>query len=158
MLQVARAPLQILVLPFRRQNGKPEFAIFRRHDDGYWQGIAGGGDDRETPVEAARREAQEEAGIPISTPLYRLQATSTVPVVCIDENRRRHWPRDLFVLPNYAFAVDCSGIDLKLSAEHTDFEWVEYERAYDLLRWESNKVAIWELRERLSRGIMPKPE
>ena len=62
------------------------------------------------------------------------------------------------MLPNYAFAVDCTDIDLELSAEHTEFQWVEYERAHELLRWESNKVAIWELHERLSRGIMPKPE
>jgi dATP pyrophosphohydrolase len=62
------------------------------------------------------------------------------------------------VLPTYAFAVDCSTIPLRLSAEHTGFEWIEYERAYELLRWESNRVALWELNQRLSQGLMPKPK
>src|ERR1700694_2144546 len=123
MLGMPRAPLQVLVLPFRGKKGKLQYAILRRADDGSWQGIAGGGDDCETPVEAAKREAEEEAGIPPSTPLYPLQSTSSVPVACISEGQRKHWHRDLFVLPNYAFAVDCNNIHLRLSAEHTEFEW-----------------------------------
>ena len=136
---MARAPLQVLVLPFRRKAGKLEYAIFRRADDASWQGIAGGGEDLETPVEAARREAEEEAGVPSPVSLYPLHSTSTVPVTCISEDQRKHWPRDLFVLPNHAFAVDCSEIQLRLSAEHTELQWVVYETAYELLRWESNR-------------------
>ena len=55
-------------------------------------------------------------------------------------------------------AVIDAGLRITALREHTELEWVEYERAYDLLRWESDKVAIWELHERLSRGIMPKSE
>ena len=32
--------------------------------NGNWQAIAGGGEGQETPLEAARREVQEEGGIP----------------------------------------------------------------------------------------------
>jgi dATP pyrophosphohydrolase len=155
---MARAPFQVLVLPFRRREGTPEYAVFRRADDGSWQGIAGGGEDGESPVEAAKREAAEEAGTPLSVRLFPLQSTSTVPVTCIGEAVRRHWPRDLFVLPNHAFAVDCTDMQLRLSAEHTELQWVVYETAYGLLRWESNKISLWELNERLSQGMMPNPE
>ena len=34
----------------------------RRADDGSWQGITGGGENDETPVEAAKKEAAEEQG------------------------------------------------------------------------------------------------
>jgi len=157
-LGVARAPFQVLVLPFRRREGRLEYAIFRRADDASWQGIAGGGEDGESPVEAAKREAAEEAGTPLSVSLFPLQSMSTVPVTCISEGVRRHWPHDLFALPNHAFAVDCSDLQLRASAEHTELQWVAYETAYALLRWESNKISLWELNERLSRGMMPKPE
>jgi hypothetical protein len=36
-----RAPLQILVLPFREvRKSEFEYAVLRRSDDGYWQGAA----------------------------------------------------------------------------------------------------------------------
>ncbi|HEY2253948.1 MAG TPA: NUDIX domain-containing protein, partial [Planctomycetaceae bacterium] len=61
-----RAPFQVLVIPFRRiDGGSFVYALFRRQQatGGYWQWIAGGGEDDESPLEAARREALEEAGI-----------------------------------------------------------------------------------------------
>jgi dATP pyrophosphohydrolase len=153
-----RAPFQVLVLPFRHREGRLEFAIFRRADDGSWQGIAGGGEDAESPVEAARREAEEEAGIPTPAPLYRLRATGRIPAAGFGEENRRHWPRELVELPEHAFAVDCTGLDLPLSAEHTAFEWVDIEEANRRLRWASNRAALAELHQRLSRGVMPPPE
>ena len=58
---MARAPFQVLVYPYRktREDGL-EYALLKRSDAGYWQGIAGGGEDNETLLEAARREAYEE--------------------------------------------------------------------------------------------------
>lgn len=53
-----RAPFQVLVYPYRRlEGGLVNYALFRRSDAGWWQGIAGGGEGRESPEEAARREA-----------------------------------------------------------------------------------------------------
>ncbi|MDX9955097.1 MAG: NUDIX domain-containing protein, partial [Anaerolineae bacterium] len=62
---MARAPFQVLVYPYRRKlDGQIEIALLKRADAGYWQGIAGGGEDPESPLEAARRETYEESGIP----------------------------------------------------------------------------------------------
>jgi dATP pyrophosphohydrolase len=150
-----RAAFQVVVFPFRRNGAVLEYAIFRRADDGSWQGVAGGGEEGETPAAAARREAAEEAGIPATARLYSLQTTSTVPVTCIDEKQRRHWPRELFVMPNHAFAVDGQGCELRLSAEHSELAWLTFARAIELLRWESNRIALGELNERLSRDTLP---
>jgi len=54
--------------------------------------------------------------------------------------------------------VDCNDIDVKLSDEHTAFGWVELDEASERLRWASNRAALGELHERLSRGVMPSPE
>jgi dihydroneopterin triphosphate diphosphatase len=61
---MTRAPFQVLIYPYRRiQEDRFEYAIFKRADEGFWQGISGGGEDGESPLEAARREAFEEAGL-----------------------------------------------------------------------------------------------
>jgi len=78
--QVARAPFQVLIFPFHRTDSNLEYAIFRRADAGYWQGVAGGGEGEETPLEAARREAKEEAGISPESPFTALDAVSNKPV------------------------------------------------------------------------------
>ena len=58
-----RAPFQILAIPYRYENGIPYFCVLRRSDSDLWQFIAGGGEDKETPLEAAKREILEEGGI-----------------------------------------------------------------------------------------------
>lgn len=147
---MARLPLQVLVIPFRRsgENGY-EFAVLKRADEGYWQAVAGGGEDRETPLQAARREAFEEAGIPENAVFYRLDTFSTVPVYHFEA--RKHWPQDLYVIPQYFFAVDITGHEIVLSAEHTAYKWGSCEEIFELLRWESNRTALWELHEKLKK-------
>ena len=76
-----RAPFQVLVLPYSEDQGRITYAVFRRADAGYWQFIAGGGEGDEQPMEAARREAWEEAGIPRTASMFRLDSTNTVPVM-----------------------------------------------------------------------------
>src|SRR5688500_2763143 len=142
-----RAPFQVLVLPFRRTNGGLyEFALFLRSDAGYWQAIAGGGEEGESPLAAAQREAHEEAGIPTSAPYYRLQATASVPVHHFAA--RASWPRDLYVIPEHAFAVDVGAHGVVLSDEHQRVEWVAADTGESMLHWHSNRVALWELAER----------
>jgi len=83
---MARAPLQVLVLPFRRRgDGGIEYAIFRRadHADACWQGLAGGAEQGESAEQAAQREMTEEACIPADARLIPLDATASVPAVLV---------------------------------------------------------------------------
>ena len=56
-----RSPFQILVIPFKKNINQIKVAIFKRKNSLNWQFIAGGGEDNETPLEAAKRESHEEA-------------------------------------------------------------------------------------------------
>jgi dihydroneopterin triphosphate diphosphatase len=57
---MARAPFQVLVFPYRAlDDGDFEFAVFSRAAYRCWQGIAGGGEGEETPLQAAKRESLE---------------------------------------------------------------------------------------------------
>ncbi len=150
---MARAPLQVLVLPFRyAAGGSIEYAIFRRsdHADACWQGVAGGAEQGESAADAARREMMEEAGIPSAAPLLPLDTKASVPATEFHE--RDHWGSGRYVVTEHAFGVLLEdGQAITLSGEHTEYRWLPYEGALNLLRWDSNRTALWELNERLRR-------
>jgi dATP pyrophosphohydrolase len=63
------------------------------------------------------------------------------------------WGPEVFVIPEYCFAIEVRDSVLVLSAEHTEGRWASYGEARVLLRWDSNRNALWELNERLNRGL-----
>ena len=142
-----RAPFQILVIPFRRVEAGIEYAVLRRRDSSFWQFVAGGGEDTETPRDAALRETKEEIGIARPERLEELDSMSTIPKSIFAA--ADSWGPDIYVVPQYCFAIDATDAQLTLSNEHTEARWLAYEEAYSLLKWDSNKNALWELRERL---------
>ena len=149
-----RAPFQVHGFPFRESPvGSFEYAIFRRSDAGYWQAIAGGGEDDESPVEAAKREALEEANIPSSADFFFLQTRASVPVYHF--KARDTWPKDLYVIPAHYFAVRAAESEIVLSWEHTEYRWVDYVKAVRLVHWGHDKNALWELNERLLNDDLP---
>lgn len=137
-----------MVLPFRLPPDRAvEYAVLRRADDASWQGIAGGGEGGETILDAARREACEEAGVPPEATFSRLKMQDFVPVTCFDA--RDEWPPDTYVVPQYFLACDATGLELTVSREHTKLAWMSFDEAHDRLRYDSNKTGLWELSERL---------
>jgi len=142
-----RAPYQILAIPYQIADGKPVFCVLHRADCDQWQFVAGGGEDRETPEEAAIREISEEAGI-FSAKVFRLASMCYIPAGVISEDRRIGWPANTFVIPEYAFAFPCDS-DPVLSHEHDRFLWLDYESARKLLQWDSNRTALYELHQHI---------
>ena len=150
---MSRAPFQVLVLPYRKTDNSFEFAVFCRADRPCWQGIAGGGEDHEVPLESAIREASEEGGISKTSHFTILQATSSVPVDVF--KNCEHWDSTLFVIPEYSFGVDCTGQQLIRSDEHVALEWVSFDVAHNRLTYDSNRNALWELNSKV-RGWGPR--
>lgn len=150
---MGRAPFQVLVLPYKITDGSVLYAVFRRSDGDYWQWIAGGGEDNESPIEAAKREAWEEARICSPSEFLALDSRATVPVEGISGFL---WGPDVLVVPEYCFAVMFDGV-LKLSHEHSELAWMDYESASKALKWDSNKNALWELNHRLLCGLSTVP-
>jgi len=151
---MARAPFQVLVYPYRKTtNGKFEYALLKREDEGYWQGIAGGGEDEEYPLETARREAFEEAGISPESDFIQLDTMEFVPVT---EFRDSHlWGEDVYVIPQYCFGVIAQNLQITISHEHTEYKWFNYEEARQAIKYDGNKTALWELEKRL-KGMGPR--
>ena len=129
--------------PYRIVDGTPLFCIFRRADSSYWQFIAGGGENGETPIEAAKRETIEEIGVKPNN-IKQLTCIAYVPAEVIAESRRQHWDKNTYVIPEYSFAFECD-LEPLLSNEHTEYKWLTYDEARKLLKWDSNKVAMYEI-------------
>ena len=145
---MARAPFQVLVYPYRTINNEQiRYALLKRADAGWWQGIAGGGEEKETPLEAARREAFEEAGIPAACTFMELDSMESVPVT---EFRNSHlWGEDVYVIPQYSFGVAAQNVQIVISHEHTEYGWFTYEQACKLIQYDGSRTALWELDKRL---------
>jgi dATP pyrophosphohydrolase len=148
---MGRAPINALVFPYRKKGNDFEFAIFNRSDsiDDFWQGISGGAEDSETPLEAARRESWEEGRVPTTANFSMLDSRATIPASTF---RGTDWADDVYVVHEFTFAVDAADHEIVLSHEHTEYRWVSLEEAREKLKHLSNRSALTELGLRLQHG------
>lgn len=151
---MARARYQVLVIPYCIDNGKVQFCLFRRCDIGIWQFIAGGGEDEDISIiESAKREAFEEAGIPKTCDYFKLDTCCSIPSNCF-KNAEAIWGKECFVIPEYTFAVSVASTSLQLSQEHTEYIWLPYAEAQNVLQYDSNRTALWELNRRITLEML----
>jgi len=142
-----RQPWNIFVFIFRKRNDKYEYALLKRKDDGIWQGVAGGGEENETYEDAANREIFEETKLISKSKLYKLTTLSYIEASIFKQN----WDDSIIVVPMYYYAINIDD-NIIISNEHTQYKWADYEKAINCLYWHDNKVALYELNERLKRN------
>ena len=146
---MSRELFQVLVIPYRIDaNSQAQYLVFKRSDLDVWQWISGGGENEETLEHTARREALEEAGILEDTHLIRLDSMASIPAIHFADHHL--WGTDVYVVPEYSFGIEVKNEEVRLSGEHSESAWLDYEAARSRLEWESNKTALWELQSRLS--------
>lgn len=143
-----RQPLQVLVLPFRWIKSEIQFLALKRSDDGRWQGVAGGVEANETVEQAAIRELAEETGFEVES-LILLDTRASIPKCVFSDHAQ--WSEDQYVVTEFAFGAEVED-EPKLSYEHTDFRWGSADQIRELVHYDSNRTAIWELHERVASG------
>ena len=147
-----RAPYQVLVFPYYIQpDGTPLFALFKREDLAVWHGVGGGGELGETPLDSAKAEAREEAGILPNSKFTQLNSMAYMPVTAI---AGFVWGPEIPVIPEYSFGVEVKTKDIKLSFEHTEYKWFCYKDACERLNWVSNKTSLFELDYRITHDLL----
>lgn len=151
---MARARYQVLVIPYIRQNDTILYCVLKRSDAvNIWQFIAGGGEEEDgSALVSARREAGEEAGISPDKKMFQLETVCSISTEYFDQ-ARLVWGEDCLVIPEYAFAVEVTSREIRLSDEHAEYRWVDYQTAKEMLRYDSNKTALWELDNKLRGSI-----
>lgn len=147
-----RKPKQVLVFLYRKnENGVYEYCIFYRNKLKFWQGLSGGVEDNETLVDTVKREVFEETGLEVNS-VYQLSSISSLPV--LDITGEFSWGENIYVVSEYSFGVFVDNYDIHLSSEHIKYKWVLYDEAYNKLKCDSNKTALWELNQRLLNNDM----
>ena len=117
-----------------------------------WQFIAGGGEDDELPLDAAKRETNEEAGI-LSNEYIALTSMCHVAANQFPEKAQKNWGNKIIVIPVYSFAVLCeSNTGISISDEHLEYKWCLYDEAVKSLHFDLDKTVLYELNERIHRN------
>lgn len=140
-----RAEFQVLVLCYVILD-EPRFLILKRSDMSIWQFVSGGGEDNETPLEATIRELYEETSIEINDAV-KLDTVCSIPKSIFKEHRGKS---DIYVIPEYSFAVKLESEKILLSSEHIEYKFCTYEEGMKLLKYDSNRTALYELNERFN--------
>ncbi len=141
-----RSPYQILAFPFIKEGKNYSYAIFKRKDMGIWQGIAGGGEEGEKPIDTVKREAFEEISISPEAEYIRLASVTTIPAKNIHGIK---WGKEIIMIPEISFGIRVFSKELVIGKEHSEYMWTDLQGALDKLKYDSNKSAIWELEYRL---------
>ena len=150
---MGRLPYQVLIIPYLRHENDIRYCIFeRKSPKNQVQFIAGGGEDDETPLEAATREVFEESGI-INASFQQLVSICYIPTNIFSKEQRQAWGEDIFVIPEYSYGAEVKSDKVVISDEYDNYKWVSYEEALSHLKWDSNKTALYELdcRVRMNR-------
>ena len=98
-------------------------------------------------MEAARRETLEESGIVADSRFVVLKEVAQIPVMTTFG--KLPWGDDVLTIPEHSFGVKVANREIKLSDEHTDYKWVEFDQARLMLHWHSNKTALHKLHQLL---------
>lgn len=114
VLRGTGASLQVLCLRRGPQGRSP----------GSWECVHAHIDEGETPVETARREVREEAGVEPGR-LYNLSRV---------EAFYRHSTNEVVLVPVFA-AVVPGGAVVRLSKEHDEFAWLSPDAARERILW-----------------------
>ena len=146
-----RLPKQVLIIPYRMTNQKIEYCILKRKNMQIWQWVAGGVEDFDKDIMcAAKREMNEEIGISEDVDMVELECFTKIPVVNIVKEFK--WGENVYYADEYSFAANISDKQIKISEEHSEYKWVSYDEARNLLKYDSNKSALWELNEKIRRN------
>ena len=126
----------VVVYPYRRVYGNLEFLQLLRSEkeDLYpktWQPIYGAANEGERAADAARRELQEEIGLP---PLQLFLAEYIESFFFRPDN-------SIWQLPVFAaqLAVDSK---IVLNEEHSDYRWVPEQDAKSKFMWRTQREAV----------------
>lgn len=116
-----------------------EYLLMKRPADrgDYWTPITGHVEKNEQLLDALEREIREETGIGEFSYIIDLR----VPFRYSKEGND---------IEEHAFGVQVDTREIKLSSEHTAFEWVDYETASSRLKWEEQKTSLQVLNDMIN--------
>jgi dATP pyrophosphohydrolase len=110
------------------ENGVHKFLLLKRADEnkiypGIWQMVTGGIEHDEVTVDAVKRELLEETGL-------KPQKLFVVPKI-----NSFYFPTSDKIVLSPVFLAIVNTTDVKISEEHSEYKWVSFDEAVDLIYW-----------------------
>lgn len=120
---------------FRMVGKELEFLLLKRSESeiypGLWQMVTGSINDNEKAYQTALREIKEETGL-------KPEKFWVVPKVNSFYSPKLN---KICMVPVFAALVDCN-IDVVISEEHSEYQWVSKEKALQLLAWPGQRNSV----------------
>ncbi|MFY9554874.1 MAG: dihydroneopterin triphosphate diphosphatase [Blastocatellia bacterium] len=138
-----KLPRSIQVVIFSDGPGERQYLLLRRVSShgGFWQFVTGSLEEGETHKQAAVREVMEETGIIVSRD--ELIELGIVNSFAIAPQWLAKYAPGVTHNEEVCFAVRVNRCEVVVDAlEHDAYAWQPYERAIDLLYWDSSKRAF----------------
>ena len=138
-----KQPRSVQVVVFSERAGRRLYLLLRRvpSHGSFWQSVTGSLEDGETHLQAAVREVREETGFSVrETELIDLGVTNVLEIA--EQWRPKYAPgvtRNEEVC--FALAVQHARVEIDFS-EHDEYVWVDYDSAFEMLYWESNRRTL----------------
>jgi len=140
--------IQLGCIVFRKKEEHLEFLLLRRLPlkGGFWQPPCGGFEEEDvSKLGAAYRELLEEAHIATTDVIRVIDQVDTFEI-------KKHYLTGEPISPitEYVFGFEVSpslvvSIEHNIYPEHDVFEWIIFERALELLKWENYKTSFMKL-------------
>jgi dATP pyrophosphohydrolase len=119
---------------FRESEKGIEFLLLKRAENqvypGLWQMVTGKIKENEKSYQTALREIQEETGL-VPAQLWVAPTVNSF-----------YEPKDEYICLLPVFAARVETDQVKLSTEHTEYQWVDRNTAQKLLAWEGQRKAV----------------
>lgn len=128
-------PIKVEAILFSKKDGGYKFLLLKRcpEDGGFWQPLTGTLEDGEKLMDCLKREILEEIG------LEKIKNVT-------DEIFRFDWKNKKGqAIVELVYGVELNPDDqIKLSNEHTDYQWCDFDQALNIMEKENNKNSFKE--------------
>lgn len=149
-----KQPRSVQVVIFVRSGGEIRYLLLRRvaSHGGFWQPVTGSLEGGETHRQAAVREVLEETAIPSrEEQLIELGVVNTFEIAPLWRDK---YAPGITHNEEVCFALEVSVRQVQIdSIEHDAYAWEGYDRAMEMLYWDSNKRTLTAARLIIDRQV-----
>lgn len=129
---------------YRNTDAGPIYLMLKRstgkHYEHLWQGVAGKIEKGETAIQTVIRELEEETG---KKPKKLFVADHIASFYDARNDRIQMVP---------IFGIEVENSEVQLSEEHSDYKWVSFDEALDLLTWKGQKEGLRTVHDEIVSG------